>query len=110
MPPAPPIPARASSAPLASSEYSTATSLVANTNMLINTTSGSLTSQDTVAPNSLTFDNSTSICDGRRPELTLSSGGILVRNGVTSTIGGGIVTSPAGQLRAGASTPSARPP
>ena len=80
--------------PLAANEYSNTAALVVNTNALINTASGSITNQNTIAPNSLTFDNSTSITMNAGQTLSLSSGGILVRNGSTSSISGGIASQP----------------
>jgi len=81
--------------PLNTTEYSNTAALVANTNTLLNTASGSLSNQATTSPNSLTFDDSTTLSMAPTATLTLSSGGILVRNGSTSSISGGIASQPA---------------
>ncbi|MGC4007429.1 MAG: autotransporter-associated beta strand repeat-containing protein [Pirellulales bacterium] len=92
--------------PLAANEYSTAAALAANANMLITT---ALTAQNSTAPNSLTFDTGGSLAMGTvagvQQTLTLSSGGVLVRNGVSATISGGIWSIPAGNSAVYVHTP-----
>jgi autotransporter-associated beta strand protein len=82
--------------PLAAGEYASGT-ISANNNMLVTT---GLTAQPAVAPNSLTFDTGGSLAigstNGIGNTVTLSSGGILVRNGVSSAISGGVLSAPAG--------------
>ncbi|MDB5321386.1 MAG: hypothetical protein JWN40_3017, partial [Phycisphaerales bacterium] len=78
---------------LLSTEYASG-ALAVNANMLVTT---ALTAQTTQAPNSLTIDTGGSIAMAAGQSLSLSSGGVLIRNGVTTTIGGaGIVSLPAG--------------
>lgn len=91
---------------LQASEYSAATTLAANANMLITT---GLTAQPTTAVNSLTFDTGGSLALGSTGgvgnTLTLSSGGVLVRNGVNASISGGIWSIPAANSAAIVHTP-----
>ncbi|GEP44951.1 autotransporter-associated beta strand repeat-containing protein [Brevifollis gellanilyticus] len=82
--------------PLAAGEYGTANTITANQNVLLN--SGATTNiSATIAPNSLTIDASANT-GSTNPfaQLSLSSGGILVRSGSTSTIGGAVINQPAG--------------
>lgn len=78
--------------PLAAGEYGSG-NLAANLNMLVTT---GLAGQNTVSVNSLTFDAGGSVAMNAGQILTNQSGGILVRNGVSTSISGGVMTAPAG--------------
>lgn len=82
--------------PLAAAEYGTANTITANQNVLLN--GGTTTNIGAnIAPNSLTIDASANIgSTNPYAQLSLSSGGILVRSGSTSTIGGAVINQPAG--------------
>ena len=73
--------------PLNVSEYSTNTTLALNSNMLI---SAALSGQNAATVNSLTFSGG-SLTMNSLATLNNASGGILVRNGIVTSISGGIV-------------------
>jgi autotransporter-associated beta strand protein len=91
--------------PLNTLEYGTG-NLVANNNMLVTT---ALAAQATTTVNSLTFGTGGSLAmgstNGVGNSLISSSGGILVRNGVTTTISGGLVSIPAANSALNVHTP-----
>lgn len=78
--------------PLNTSTEMTTNTLTANNNILYNTSS----STNTVSVNSLTFSGSSTLTvnapiNGAVQNLQVQSGGILVQNGVTATITGGLL-------------------
>ncbi len=75
--------------PLAASEYVNNTTVVPTNNVLLNTGTFNITAS--VAPNSITFDNSANLTMNSMVLLTNSSGGILVRTGSISSITGGVI-------------------
>ncbi|NBV53936.1 MAG: hypothetical protein EBR83_10540, partial [Verrucomicrobia bacterium] len=80
--------------PLAAGEYGTANAFAVNTNVLLN--SGTTTVAAGVNPNSITIDSSAGLTIGSLQQVSLSSGGILVRSGSTSTIAGGVINQTSG--------------
>jgi autotransporter-associated beta strand protein len=81
--------------PLAAGEYSSANTIAANNNVLLN---GGVTTNVAagVTLNSITMDASANITLGNGVLLGLSSGGLLVRSGSTSSISGGAINQTAG--------------
>jgi autotransporter-associated beta strand protein len=75
--------------PLAANEYNAANAVVANNNALL--TSGTTNVAANVAPNSITIEGNAGISMGNGVLLSISSGGVLVRSGSTSTISGGVI-------------------
>ena len=85
---------------LSASEYATANTVTANNNIVLtantsipNTQVAALVS---LAPNSFTFQNNANLTLGNMVQLNNSSGGILVANGTTSTISGGVFNQTSG--------------
>lgn len=75
--------------PLAANEYSANNTVGANNNVLL--TSGSTAVTAGVTPNSVTIEGNAGLSLSNGVLFSLSSGGILVRNGSTSVITGGVI-------------------
>ncbi|MGB8170580.1 MAG: hypothetical protein WCF18_23960, partial [Chthoniobacteraceae bacterium] len=80
--------------PLAANEFATANTITANNNINL-TAAGPFNVAASVTPNSLTMDASSAVTVGALQTLSLSSGGILVKTGSSSSISGGILAQAA---------------